>query len=381
MSARFKEKSTPEKIDEIMTDPIVKLSDRVALDSSDRQNFARRLPEVLAEIAIESDYSIVYKDHQPIVVDDRYRAYLQQIDSQEGDRYLTTKLQNYLYAIFNGELKAKEEGDRQTIVNQADEWYTSKFYHQLVECNHGRGYEDSGWLVVRQERQYWQVSKEGLTVYIDPEKDLFDSTLAQIGSTISVIMPANLVDRGLYIAIGDAGSVNRPDIAETTLLQLYLGIKAHGAPNLLSLLTQELNSLKIPFDFKLAYREADYERVDAAVLEFVSSDWEKLQPIIKNIYLENRSYFTTKIPFFCLPLANGLGLAEKPNDMFENRLENLGRQYCRLIAKAIVNTSKQTNPKHKNNYRNTLYYFNQLKADINKIYLNPTSNTVYKLAF
>lgn len=355
-------------------------------EKSKRFNFASELQEAISKITIAPDLEITHSDYPPLIIAKHYQDWIQQMSPTARDRYLTVKLQQYLYAIFNGDLQPYTNSDRTATdllldggdggtVNCAERWYETKFYYQLTQHNHGRGYSDSGWLVIGKTEDLWQVSKNALTLNIDPQKDLsIPTTKLQIGQTVAIKMPPSLCDRGLYIAVGDAGSPNN-SIPQNPVIQLYFNVASQTALLLLDKLTQQLNDLLVPFEFKIAYNELYFTKIDAAILEFSSEHWHEIQPVIKNVYLENQGGFQIGIPFFCKRLYSGLGLSEKPL-VFDKQAKNIGQYYCGVIAELIVNLWK--NDKN----INKTYIFSQKlieKINLNFIYLNLKSRDIYQI--
>lgn len=357
-----------------------------------KQYFLDQLQDAVAKIKITPDFTIIHTDYEPLPVPQQYQDYVRHMPTPQRDRYLLVKLQKYLYAIFNGEIKPKQDSAGATkdlygyreIVNYEDKWYKTHFYHQLTECNHGQGYQDPDWLVVATKApNQWKISKNGLHLYIDPEKHLVEPNIKlQINQTVSIKMPSNLVERGFYIAVGDAGSTksntsNRQDHSDFTIVQLYFHVNSDGALRLLDRLTRELNTLKITFDFKIAYDVASFALVDAAVLEFKSVDFARLFPIIKDTYEQNRTYFYSEIPFFCKYLASGLSLAEKPRQVSNVEFNNIGQYYCSILAKVLLATWQRDHKSHHDKFNYVLDCLSKENVDINYLYLNPNSIDIY----
>ncbi len=340
-------------------------------------NFASQLKKAIAKTQVTSDFTIVQDQYQPIVVSDRYRDYLEQMSPSDRESYLTTKLQYYLYAIFNDELQPQlSEAKTDSMVNSADRWYESEFFRSLTQCNHGRGYKDDNWLVIEQEpgTKRWRVAKDGLKLYIEPQHLIKSDLMLQIGQTVSIAMPPNLIESGLYVAVGDAGSTNIPPSDEHAIAQLYFNVDSHTALVLLDSLTRQLNSLKIPFDFKIPYRETDFKRLDTPVLEFMRVDWQKIQAIVKDLYVQNKTGFGDLVPFFCWQLQTGLGLAEKPNRKSNVNLKNLGLKYCHIIAQIILKINKEINISDIDKSKLAMSYLSETKINWDKFYLNLESD-------
>ena len=341
--------------------------------------------------------SITHPDYEPVKIPLDRQEHLKQISLSDRDRYLAAKLQNYLYAIYSGSIKPKPDSvgepsdnsesnpDREPMANYVNKWSKTKFYRQLTQHNHSQGYSDPNWQVVEREAENrWQISKNGLTLSIKPEKYLIDSSAElQIGQVVSIKMPPSLVDHGLYIAVGDSGSPSNSDLDRgCTIAQLYFNVSSAGALQLLERLTQELNLLKIPFDFKIAYDEADFDRLDATVLEFKSTDFARLQPMLNNVYQETQIYFQPEIPFFCKHLALlGLGVAEKPPLASDFEPENIGERHCGIIANALVAAWQQGDEAIADKLDYVLNCLTRAKININYLYLNPDSQDIYEALF
>ena len=349
-------------------------------------SFKQKLRDIIAKIQITSELTITYQDYEPLEIDEHLKEYLKQISPADRDRYLTVKLQQYIYDILSLDLEEKDNsavemnsklednGDLEEIANYVNKWSRTKFYKQLTQNNHGQGYSDPNWRVIKQEGDYWQVTKNDLTLQIKPEKHLAEPLQKlQPGKLVAIKMPPNLVDHGMYIAVGDAGSTNSQDSPEEfTIVQLYFNVNPDGAALLLDNLTRKLNAIKIPFDFKLAYDESDFDDLDAVVLDIKSNDFELVYAIVKNIYQDNKSYFQPKVPFFCKFLAPGLGLAEKPQSPSFAK-ENIGQHYCGIIAQALVKLWRKNSLVDTNKLDYILTYLSKVGVDLENLHLNPNS--------
>ena len=346
-------------------------------------SFQQKLQDIVAKIEIASDLTITYEEFEPLKISSHLQEYLTQISLVDRDQYLAAKLQRYLYSIFIIDLKPEsnatlstindaesdDQSDRQEVANYVKKWSRTKFYQQLTHHNHGRGYNDPNWLVIKQAGDYWHVTKNNLTLHIKPERHLAQpQEELSPGKLISLKMPPNLVDHGLYIAVGDAGTTKTDNSEQKfTITQLYFNVSSEGALHLLDNLTQKLNAIRIPFDFNLAYDETEFDHLDAAVLEFKSSDFDLIYPIVKTIYQANQTYFQSEIPFFCQLLAPGLGLAEKPRSSNFER-ENIGQHYCGIIAQALVKIWQQNNLSQSEKLNYVLNYLSEAGIDIERLY-------------
>jgi HopA1 effector protein family len=213
-------------------------------------------------------------------------------------------------------------------------------------------------------------------------------------------MPPSLVERGVYIAVGDVGSANnRNEVSSTedsAINQLYFNVGTKGALCLLSSLTQKLNQVRVPFDLRINYDETEFDRCDVVILEFKNNDFDLIYSVVQTIYQDHQAYFRPEIPFFCKFLAPGLGFAEKPRSPIglapgsasvgatpspKVHQENIGQRYCGIIALALVELWQQENlPENilndknnqlNNNFNYVLNYLSEERVDIEHLYLNP----------
>jgi HopA1 effector protein family len=348
--------------------------------------FRRQLENVVAKIAIAPNFTITYEDLEPLEVESRLRTYLKQISATDLNQYLTAKLQKYLYSIFSTRVSlAPLDSLSQTKnlqdlpkANYANKWSKTKFYQELTQNNHGQGYEDPGWLLTAQVGEQWLVTKNELTLHIQPRHLIEPSAELSSGKLVSLRMPPSLVERGIYIAVGDAGSVNNPNnlgCTEDTINQLYFNVGTEGALCLLDNLTQKLNQARVPFDFKINYNEAEFDQFDAVILEFRSTDSAKIYSVVKTAYQDHQADFHPEIPFFCKLIAPGWGFAEKPREL-KFPQENVGRRCCGIIAKALVTQwqNNKLNNQSNNKLNYVLHNLSKEGVDIEHLYLNPNLN-------
>jgi hypothetical protein len=356
----------------------------------------QQLENIVAKVAIAPDFTITYEDFEPSEVLPRLKEYLNQIAPIERNRYLADKLKRYLYTIFITKVSSESQNSKKEEnspnlpqTNYANKWSKTKFYQELTQNNHGQGYEDRDWLVIKQVDDYWHVTKNELTLHIQPRHLIEPSTELSPGKLVSLRMPPSLVERGIYIAVGEAGSANKINntnnpnevgCAEdsTIMNQLYFNVRTGGALCLLDNFTQKLNQARVPFDFRINYDEEKFDKLDAVILEFQSADSEPIYSVVKTAYQNHQACFCPEIPFFCKLLAPGLGFAEKPRSGgFASSPkvpeENIGQHLCGIIALALVEEWQQDNlPENKLNH--VFNHLSEMGVNIEHLYLNPSLN-------
>jgi hypothetical protein len=351
--------------------------------------FKQALRDVVDHIQIMPDLTILYHGYKPLDAGSHLRRYLQKTSLADRNQYLVAKLQRYLYSIFSLDFELdirssiedsnETEKDRQIVANNVEKWSRTKFYQRLAQSNHGQGYSDPNWVVTKQERKHWRVTKNGLTLHINPERHLVKTPeVTPLDQLVSIKMPPSVVDHGKYIAMGDAGSPDHADVSQNSIVtQLYFNVSADGAVILMDSLTQKLNALKIPFSFNVLYDEAKFCTPNSAILELLSCDFELVNPFIKSIYQQNKNCFKLEVLFFCKKLAPGLGLAEKPlSKNFPQ--ENIGQYYSKIIAKALVKIWRSGHLTNIDKLDTVLSDLSNKGVNLNHLYLNPNSTDIYE---
>ena len=318
-------------VKQAMTEYITRSRDRL-----DLTNATARLERVLQDIArsvqISSDLTISHPEYDSLVLPAELQERFAQLPFQVQHDYLRVKLQQFLEDIYYlpepTAVKAKVDE------NQTIEWSKSQFLRQLSKNNHGKGYFKSGWKIVGEtESGLLQVCKDGLTLHVMRDRHLSDTErLAKIGDVVRVKLPPQLVEPGYYIAVGDAGSIDDLELPKhEPTVDLYLNLNSQGALALMHGFTTELNTIAIPFHFKVLYRSEDYIYSDTATLSFTKTDCDRLQGIIQSLYQKHRDYFQSETPLFSKYLAPGLSIAERPPiDL------SLAQHRFGIIAEALI---------------------------------------------
>jgi hypothetical protein len=351
------------------------------------------LQTVLADIAHHVDLSTPFCIQHP-----QYKDYalppeviqrLQQGESSLAERYAVLHLRSYFYGIYyNSSLRSimvKSDADSkaheiQTLENNSTLGVDLELYDQLHQANQGQGYWDSGWEVKWQEPDgTYAVSKRELRLHIDPQHYLPDAerTLSK-GDSVTIRLPKNLVQNGFYMAVGDQGSDSLKSSADfqPCLVRLYFNVPSDGAIALMEQITGAFNAQQIPFSFKALYNREDYGREDAAVLYFDRSYYERVHPLMQQIYQGTQAYFQAPTPLFTKILAPGLGLAEEPDFRFGHQ-ESFGMNRCHILAKGLLAAQAEglTTPTDKLN--RMLQMFEELQLNWQQPYLNQSSKDDY----
>ncbi|HAX79923.1 MAG TPA: hypothetical protein DCY88_29830 [Cyanobacteria bacterium UBA11372] len=350
------------------------------------------LEDIVSNIEIDSNFSIRHPNYQPFGLGGKVTARFQQTPELLQYKYLSLQLRNYLFGIyFSGALQtslnlngnAGNFAPHPSLENNTVLGIDVQFYQQLHASNHGTGYFDPGWQVLREESDgSLAVTKDGLTLHVervsaDPPSQARDLKLADrsatVGDFVAIPMPRNLVQNGFYIAVGDGGLDMNPQT-----VKIYFNFTSSGAIAVMDSLTKELNKIGIPFKFRVLYNPSDYGRYDAGVLDFERSNYQAIRPIMQSIYLENRSQFQSDVPLFAKLLAPGLALAEEPNRQFElTSPDSFGINCCQIVADALLEAWHKGDESPEARMTFIQQHFSTCKIELQRPYINANSEDIY----
>ncbi|BAY63047.1 hypothetical protein NIES22_31240 [Calothrix brevissima NIES-22] len=344
--------------------------------------------DIASNIQIESNFSIHHPNYQPFALPAKVADRFQQNSPDLQHKYLTLLLRNFLYGIYyNGYLQnilavngdATQNLPHQNLENSSALGIDGEFYERLHNCNHGTGYFDPNWEVLRQEPDgSIAVIKGGLTLYIEPDCHLKpQSRKAKAGDLVAIWMPKNRIQNGCYLAVSNFGQLKQdnPD-ADLGTGRIYFNITPFGAIALMDSLTMELNEAGIPFSFQVPYNPSAYERYDSGILYFEPHNYCAIREVLQTVYTEHESHFNPEIPLFTKYLAPGLGLAEEPIKKFAAQ-ESFGMNRCQIVANGLLEAWQNG----KNALDERMYainrHFNRHLVDVQRPYLNPRSEDIY----
>ncbi|MGL5831791.1 MAG: T3SS effector HopA1 family protein, partial [Waterburya sp.] len=261
---------------------------------------------------------------------------------------------------------------------KASQWSNkNKLLHELLHHNdgHGKGYYQSGWLIVGEIEDFVQAKKDGLTLHIQRERHLTEEDRsAKIGDIVAVKMPPQKAEHDFYVAVGTAGSIDHLDLeTDAQIVDIYFNLSsADGALLLMESLTKELNTEEIPFHFKVLYRPEQYNYCDTARISFVKKEYNRVQSIIDNIYQTHQAHFQSETLLFTKYLAPGLSVGERPNlktDLIQHR--------CQLIAEGLITAWQNDLISPADRYKCISDRFQEENISLEQPYLNPHSTDLY----
>ncbi|MBU7583385.1 MAG: hypothetical protein KAF91_10835 [Nostoc sp. TH1S01] len=343
--------------------------------------------DIAKNIQIESNFSIHHPDYQTFALPAKVADRFQQNPVNLQQKYLTLLLRNFLYGIYyNGSLQNvlavnSDISDclpQQNLANHPHLGIDWEFYAQLHANNHGKGYFDSSWQVLRHEPDgSMAVTKSGLTLYIEPDCHLkSQSKSAKPGESVSIWMPKNHLQNGCYVAVSDVGQEQQSVDTELGTGRIYFNITADGAIALMDSLTQQLNQAALPFTFQVLYNPKAYGRYDSGLLYFEREDYPAIHQILQGVYAEHQLHFQPEIPLFTKFLAPGLSLAEEPIQKFAAQ-ESFGMNRCQIVAHALLEVWQKGKNAIEERMKSIEKHFALHSVDMQRPYLNPRSEDIY----
>ena len=296
-------------------------------------SFHQVITEIVEKIEIDQDLTIAHADYPPLSTSPETLSKLQQLSVELQQKYVIAQVQSYLYDIyFSHSLIGLDElaeiaQQPPTIKNNLVDGIDINFYPRLQQSNTGSGYLDPDWqIVAATDRDELIVVKAGLQLYVDPRQHLAPAFgLATPGMIVPICLPHNLVGQDTYMAIGNAGSPNSPE-----LIQIYFNFTPDAAIEINYKLTSALNHQNIPFQLAILHNPDLFYRYDGGTLELNQSDYRSVQPVLAEIYQTHPAAFSPQVPLFSKQLAPGLGLAEVA------RADTFGQHRCQILATGLV---------------------------------------------
>ena len=345
------------------------------------------LQDIASNIHIESNFCIYHPNFQPFALPATVAQRFQQTSTTLKRKYLSLLLRNFLFGIYySGSLQSFLAVNEDNIDYQLHQNLESnstfgidwQFYEQLNEHNHGTGYFDCDWEVLRKEVDgSLAVCKGGLTLHL--ERDLHlqpNQKNAVVGKSVEIWMPKNRLQNGYYVAVSNVGQEQQNPDVNLGIGRIYLNITPSGAVALMDILTKKLNVAEIPFSFHVLYNPYAYGRYDSGVLYFERENYRIIRDILQEIYRKNNFYFQPEIPLFTKFLAPGLSVAEEPSQKFAAQ-ESFGMNRCQIVANALLSAWEKGENSTEQRLTEIGKHFAQYSIDLQRPYLNPDSEDIY----
>jgi HopA1 effector protein family len=345
--------------------------------------YLETLHDIVEQVTLQSDFSIRHFAHPPLELSPQIVDRIQQLPESFQHQYFSLQVQNFLHDLyFKGDSPLVPDLPGQPEMSHPTRQQEQEFYAQLHAHNHGTGYFDPGWLVLRQEsddrlavRKQWHAVPQGLTLHIERDRHLSAADRsATVGDLVAIHLPQNLVESDRYIAVSNAGLV-APDFPA---IDLYFNCSSTGAIALMADFTQLLNVREMLFSFSVLSHPADYSRYDAAILQIERDRFSTIHPLLQTLYPRYRSQFQAQTPLFTKPLAPGLAVAEVP----DSDAPDFGSDRCQIIANLLLEAwaleAWEIGTDSIATRLKTMHHdFSELGISLHSPYLNPGSEDIY----
>lgn len=335
------------------------------------------LEDLVKNICFDRDGKIGHNNRQFSSISPEFIERLERLSVNLKKDYLKVQLTNYLYYLYYQGFYQIEDRNETKFINNLYRGLNVDFYSKLQASNQGSGYFDHDWLVVQEEDDgALAVQKEGLTLHVSRTQHLQQSEQkATIGELVSILLPSNAVDGGIYIAIANSGKPQSK--SNNPLINIYFNVDSEGALALGSALTEQLNRLEIPFIWKILDTPEEYERYDSAILNIEKDRYDLIKDLIKSIYLENKNNFQSGIPIFSKMLAKGLGICEEPETK-TIKIENFGIHRGQILAKALLESYFSGHDSPENRVELIVKEFESINIVLDRPHLNFNSEDIYQ---
>ncbi|MGL4880966.1 MAG: hypothetical protein ACRC8K_07865, partial [Waterburya sp.] len=144
------------------------------------------LQDIVDHLVIESNLTITHPEYGIVKLPAELQQRFEILSAEAKDHYLQAKLRRFIFDNYCSLIT-----DSQGV--KASQWSNkNELLHELLHHNdgHGKGYYQSGWLIVGEIEDFVQAKKDGLTLHIQRERHLTEEDKsAKIGDIVAIKMP------------------------------------------------------------------------------------------------------------------------------------------------------------------------------------------------
>lgn len=348
----------------------------------------KALQDIANKVEIQPNFKIYHPDYKPFELSEEVVANLRKMPPDIQQRYNSLQLRGFIYGIYYNayllntlSLDSNVSDLPTDLENGTFLGIDTEFLEQLHFHNLGGGYYDFGWSILQEiSDKILVVGKGDLKLRVERDRHLQSiHQFSTVGESVAVLLPKNLLQKGFYLAVANAGSYLLTSLEQPpTTVRVYFNISPEGAIALMEILTQQLNYDSIAFMFKVLYNPADYKRYDAGVLYFDKSQYEVVKQVLEVAYTKNQAYFRPEVPLFTKKLMPGLGLAEQPT-LQANVSESFGENRCQIVANGLLEAIQKGDTSLEGKIQAICQQFEYAKVDLQYPYLNAGSKDIYSL--
>lgn len=226
-------------------------------------------------------------------------------------------------AIVADEIEEKEEEEADIVEILTDWLYTNayrpyldsfdlpttddwQFLNSLDAANNGRGSQSADWEIVEEKEEGGGLlRRDGIYLRAKAKEYRLDP---DTGKAI-VLFPNYRMDVETYMAIGEAGIPSTPHRCH-----LYWHVDAAESISLTQAICQEFNRAAIPFQWRVQSHPDRLGLPASTILTLDRDRWQQLAAYLPQLLTYLKADVPRRIPLLTKPIANGVGLAEIPDD-------------------------------------------------------------------
>ena len=327
------------------------------------------------DIFLEIDLILKNKKIDIIGIDEKYETKENNKNNDNAIKIYIGYISNMIYQKYH--CKYEHYLSNNLHLNNYYNYHSDEFINALSNANYGYGTWEPGWEILQiVDNEQLKISRNNLTLWIKKnqlipheKKDYIEGEngFLWIGKEFRQLLP------GFYSALSDI-PYYQSNNKDYPTLRIYWNIRLEFSIKLTEYLTQELNTMRIPFFFKVLRDPNGFSRTDAAVLYINKSYFKQSINSIMNIYNKVNNYLNPETSIFTKYISPGFALAEEPIGLKD---ESFGQHHSRVLAEAIL-IEKLDTPTTVNSLSDKIekiIKFVKKKADIEfqKPYLNPGS--------
>jgi hypothetical protein len=347
---------------------------------------SKSLVEITNHIQIDSSkFLIAHHNLSPFSIAENIIKKLRTISQEKQLLYFKSNLQKYLYKIYfqglSSEIDASKNQTNKYILERIAAQYVDwEFYEQLDNNNDGKGFFHPLYHVIKEEPDGNLLADfDTFLIQLNPTKHLpVEQQLAQVNDPINLWLCPSFMSRFRYRANGDyqGESQNRKNKASGAYI--FLNFTTDAAISAMKSVTEYLNLNKVSFAFEVLHNPLNYGGYYSGWLSCNSIDYKDyIYPILKIVYLENKSQFAPEVPIFTKMIAPGIGLGEHPTKLQFRPQQGFGQNRCEIVANALLEAHQNGDESPEARMQYITQHFERLEIDLERPYLNPGSEDVY----
>lgn len=246
---------------------------------------------------------------------------------------------------------------------------------QLSEANDTRDRWETGWQIAEiLPTGQIRAEKHGRTRFMWAGEFLSNQGFGvppQAGMQINVFFPKEsaTLQPGFFFTFSQTFM---DSWEEMNSMRLYWHIDENGAPKLLRGISSRLNRFRIPFRFKVLNNSLPFNRSDSAVL-FLNRRYYRIAiELMAEVHEEVKDDLKPETPLFTKHIADGLGLAEDPNNG-----DSFGMSRCRILAEGLWTAFVTGVTGEKERFEQVEKQFEGYGISLDRPYLNPGAADQY----